>query len=198
MKKTLKLLCGILCLLSVLLITLSSCDLQNLFGVSVDVSKGDGVTPIYYGVLLFDSPDVEIPEVNYVDGSSNKKNNGNTDNNGNHYGWYKDTDGVIKPMSDEQQKPCYVSQNQDVYFYVGISNPAELEIRSITIGGKTYTSDMFEANSTNEVKVLKYNVGNAVGIVEYTVEEIKYFDGKEIKSVEFESAAPGDVLILEK
>ena len=201
MKKTLKLLCGIICLLSVVLITLSGCDMGNLFDGSVNVPKGDGFTPVYYGMLMSTSPDVEIPPVSYEDvvkenagnnGNHNgwykkpdkdKENNGNTDNNGNHYGWYKDDNGDGKLDEDFQQQLCYLSQNQDVYFYVGIGNPAQLEIVSIQINGKTYTSDMFEANSTNEVKILKHNVGNAGGIVEYTIEEIKYSDGTEVKDV---------------
>jgi len=201
MKKTLKLLCGIICLLSVVLITLSGCDMGNLFDRSVNVPKGDGFTPVYYGMLMSTSPDVEIPPVSYEDvvkenagnnGNHNgwykkpdkdKENNGNTDNNGNHYGWYKDDNGDGKLDEDFQQQLCYLSQNQDVYFYVGIGNPAQLEIVSIQINGKTYTSDMFEANSTNEVKILKHNVGNAGGIVEYTIEEIKYSDGTEVKDV---------------
>ena len=201
MKKTLKMLCGIICLLSVVLITLSGCDMGNLFDGSVNVPKGDGFTPVYYGMLMSTSPDVEIPPVSYEDvvkenagnnGNHNgwykkpdkdKENNGNTDNNGNHYGWYKDDNGDGKLDEDFQQQLCYLSQNQDVYFYVGIGNPAQLEIVSIQINGKTYTSDMFEANSTNEVKILKHNVGNAGGIVEYTIEEIKYSDGTEVKDV---------------
>ena len=181
MKKTLKMLFGILCLLSIVLITLSGCDMQNSFGGPVDVSKGDGVTPVYYGMLLFDSADVEIPEVNYVDDLSDKKNNGNTENNGNHYGWYKDNDGIIKPIHDEQ-KPLYVSKNQDVYAYVGISNPSEFAIVSFVINGQTFTSDMFDVRSTNEVKIVKLNVGEAQGIVDYTISEMKYADGEDIKN----------------
>ena len=181
MKKNLKRLCGFMCLLSVIVFVLSGCDIQNMFGGPVEVPKEDGVTPVYYGMLMSTSPSVEIPSVSYEEAAKgNTNNNGNHNgwykdnngNNGNHYGWYKDDNGDGKLDDDFQQQICYVSQNQDVYFYVGIGNPAGLQIVSIKINGKTYTSDMFEKNSTNEVKILKYNVGNAHGIVEYTIEEI--------------------------
>ncbi|MBQ7391127.1 MAG: hypothetical protein IJV73_00425, partial [Clostridia bacterium] len=113
-------------------------------------------------------------------------NNGNTDNNGNHYGWYKDDDGDGKVDETSEQQLCAVSQNQDVYFYIGFSNPDKAEIRSIKVGGKTYTSDMFEANSTDDVKIVKYNVGTVGGLVEYVLEEVKYFDGNEEKNVVIE------------
>ena len=192
MKKTLKMLFGFLCLLSAMVFALSGCDMQNMFGGPVEVPKEDGVTPVYYGMLMSTSPNVEIPSVSYEEAAKgNTNNNGNHNgwykdnngNNGNHYGWYKDDNGDGKLDDDFQQQICYVSQNQDVYFYVGIGNPAGLQIVSIKINGKTYTSDMFEKNSTNEVKILKYNVGNAHGIVEYTIEEIKYSDGTEVKDV---------------
>ena len=169
MKKAIKLLCGIMCLFMVMTVLLTGCDFGN-----VDVAHGKDQTPVYYGMLLFDSSDVKIPEVNYVDETSNSSDN--------QYGWYKDNDGLVRPIHDKQE-PLYVSQNQDVYAYVGISNPSEFQIVSFVINGQTFTSDMFDARSTNEVKIVKLNVGNARGIVEYTVSDIKYADGKEIKNV---------------
>ncbi len=169
MKKAIKLLCGIMCLFMVMTVLLTGCDFGN-----IDVAHGKDQTPVYYGMLLFDSSDVKIPEVNYVDETSNSSDN--------HYGWYKDDNGLVRSIHDKH-KPLYVSQNQDVYAYVGISNPSEFQIVSFVINGQMFTSDMFDARSTNEIKIVKLNVGNARGIVEYTVSDIKYADGKEIKNV---------------
>ena len=169
MKKAIKLLCGIMCLFMVMTVLLTGCDFGN-----IDVAHGKDQPPVYYGMLLFDSSDVKIPEVNYVDETSNSSDN--------HYGWYKDDNGLVRSIHDKH-KPLYVSQNQDVYAYVGISNPSEFQIVSFVINGQMFTSDMFDARSTNEVKIVKLNVGNARGIVEYTVSDIKYADGKEIKNV---------------
>ena len=183
MKKTLKLLCGIICLLVVLVIAFTGCD-KNSSDEPVILPQSKDQTPIYYGMLMSISPDLKIPTVNYDDATLKRSgNNGNADNNGNHYGWYKDDNGDGKLDDDFQQQLCYVSQKQDIYFYVGISNPAKYEIVSFAINGKTYTNDMFEADSTNEVKIVKGNIGDVHGIVEYTISEMKYADGTEIKNV---------------
>ena len=80
MKKAIKLLCGMMCLLVVMTIVLSACDLTKNPDGSVNIPQGKDQIPVYYGMLLFDSPDIEIPQVNYVDDLSNGK--GNNGNNG--------------------------------------------------------------------------------------------------------------------
>lgn len=77
----------------------------------------------------------------------------------------------------------YAQANQDIYITVHISNPDNYEILSFTLNGKTYASYMFEPGSDMEHLILKYNVGDAEGIVEYTIDAIKYVDGTAIKDV---------------
>ena len=138
--------------------------------------------------------------------SANSENNGN---NGNHYGHYKgdhaDRDDVVdndNPYPDNSDSEnieeeiksslnvvgatneiYYATQNQDVYINIHIYNPDNFEILSFTLNGKKYSSYMFEEGSDMETIVLKYNVGAASGIVEYTIDAIKYIDGTEIKDV---------------
>ena len=77
----------------------------------------------------------------------------------------------------------YAEPYQDIYINIHIDNPDSFEIMSFTLNGKKYSSYMFEDGSDMETIVLKYNVGDASGIVEYTIDAIKYIDGTEIKDV---------------
>ena len=77
----------------------------------------------------------------------------------------------------------YAKPNQDIYINIHIDNPDSFEIMSFTLNGKKYSSYMFEEGSDMETIVLKYNVGAVSGIVEYTIDAIKYVDGTEIKDV---------------
>ena len=77
----------------------------------------------------------------------------------------------------------YATPGEDIYINIHIDNPDNFEIMSFTINGKKYSSYMFEEGSDMETIVLKYNVGDAAGIVEYTIDAIKYIDGTEIKDV---------------
>ncbi|MBQ9751033.1 MAG: hypothetical protein IJV87_10720 [Clostridia bacterium] len=112
-----------------------------------------------------------------------------TDNNGNHYGHDK------KPISDiveedptisltvPEQQMYYADPGQDIYINIHISNPDNFVILSFMLNGKTYSSYMFEEGSDMENIVLKVNVGDAAGVVEYTIDAIKYVDGTQIKDV---------------
>lgn len=77
----------------------------------------------------------------------------------------------------------YATSGEDIYITVHISNPDNYEILSFTLNGKTYASYMFEPGSDMEHLILKYNVGDVEGIVEYTIDAIKYVDGTQIKDV---------------
>lgn len=80
----------------------------------------------------------------------------------------------------------YADKNSEIYITVHINNPDAFEILSFTLNGKKYTSYMFEENSDLENLVLKINTGDAQGIVDYTIDAIKYVDGTEIKDVKME------------
>ncbi len=80
----------------------------------------------------------------------------------------------------------YAQPMQDIYITVHIDNPDQYEIQSFTLNGKKYSSYMFEKGSDMENLVLKVNVGDVAGYVEYTIDAIKYIDGTEIKDVRFD------------
>ncbi len=77
----------------------------------------------------------------------------------------------------------YTQPNQDIYITVHIDNPAQYEILSFTLNGVKYQSYMFETGSTSEALILKLNVGAVEGIVEYTIDAIKYVEETVIKDV---------------
>ena len=77
----------------------------------------------------------------------------------------------------------YADQNETIYITIKIENPDSFEILSFTLNGQKYSNYMFEDGSDLEHLILKLNVGNAEGIVDYTIDAIKYVDGTEIKDV---------------
>ncbi len=77
----------------------------------------------------------------------------------------------------------YADKNQDIFITIRLSNPDSYEILSFTLNGKKYSNYMFENGSDMENLVLKVNVGDVGGIVEYTIDAIKYVDGTDIKDV---------------
>lgn len=77
----------------------------------------------------------------------------------------------------------YADKNQDIFITIRLSNPDSYEILSFTLNGKKYSNYMFESGSDMENLVLKVNVGDVGGIVEYTIDAIKYVDGTDIKDV---------------
>lgn len=77
----------------------------------------------------------------------------------------------------------YAKPNEDIYINIHINNPDQYEILSFTLNGIKYQSFMFEDGSTSEKLIFKVNVGNIPGVVEYTIDAIKYVDGDKIKDV---------------
>ena len=80
----------------------------------------------------------------------------------------------------------YAKPNEDVYITIHINNPDDFEILSFTLNGEKFSAYMFEKGSNMENIVIKVNVGDAEGIVDYTIDAIKYVDGTEIKDVRME------------
>ncbi len=139
---------------------------------------------------------------------NNGNGNGNNGDNGNHYGHYKgdhvkgdDDLDHEKPFGDNNtiedaidsdisaeaaQDMYYADPNEDVFVTVHIDNPSGYEILSFTLNGEKYSSYMFEYGSDLENLILKVNVGDVEGIQEYTIDQIKYVDGTDIKDVKME------------
>lgn len=86
----------------------------------------------------------------------------------------------------ESQSMYSAHPHQDVYITVHLSNPDNFEILSFTLNGVKYSSYMFETGSDMENLILKCNVGNAEGIIEYSIDAVKYVDGESIKDVRME------------
>lgn len=77
----------------------------------------------------------------------------------------------------------YAKKNEDIYVTVHINNPENFEILSFTLNGFKYQSYMFEDGSDSTKLILKINVGDVEGMVDYTIDAIKYVDGTQIKDV---------------
>lgn len=86
---------------------------------------------------------------------------------------------VVKP----DRSLYYAKKNEDIYVTVHIHNPENFEILSFTLNGFKYQSYMFEDGSDSTQLILKINVGDAEGMVDYTIDAIKYVDGTQIKDV---------------
>ena len=108
----------------------------------------------------------------------------------------KKDDGTAKPTTDTEGPldkyfdvevsdgiSYYTTPNKYIYISVHIDNPKQYEILSFTLNGIKYQSYMFEPGSTSEELILKLNVGDVEGVIEYTIDAIKYVDGTEIKDV---------------
>ena len=80
----------------------------------------------------------------------------------------------------------YAKPNGTIYITVHIDNPDNYEILSFTLNGAKYSAYMFEEGSDMENLVLKVDVKDAEGFVEYTIDAIKYVKGEKIKDVRME------------
>ena len=94
-----------------------------------------------------------------------------------------------------ESKTYYAMPGEDIYIYVHISNPNEYEILSFTLNGVKYSSYMFEPGSDLETLILKYNVGDTMGLMEYTIDAIKYVDGESIKDVRMKGDQTIEVVV---
>lgn len=95
-----------------------------------------------------------------------------------------ETDPPLEVGESDGGKIYYAMKNEDVYIHIHLSNPGNYEILSFTLNGKKYASHMFEPGSNLEELILKYNVGDADGLCDYTIDAIKYVDGEAIKNVQ--------------
>ena len=181
---------AILTMTVILTCIFAACDKTN-----VDDEKHTKQVPVYKGMTISDS---------FAGTSATVA----SDDNGNHYGHFKgdhnDRDDEVdqnKPFEDPNapsienkanstldvvgaaESIYYADKNQDIFITIRLSNPDSYEILSFTLNGKKYSNYMFEEGSDMENLVLKVNVGDVGGIVEYTIDAIKYVDGTDIKDV---------------
>lgn len=147
-----------------------------------------GQVPVYQGMTVSN----EAPVINTESADARPfTNNRSISLLGKHNG--KDDEKTRRPIVDivkdsltidaESEYLYYAKPNEDIYITVHVNNPGEFEILSFTLNGVKYSSYMFEEGSDLENLVLKINVGDAEGVVEYTIDAIKYVDGTQIKDV---------------
>ena len=147
-----------------------------------------GQIPVYQGMTVSN----EAPVINTESADARPFTNNKTISLlGKHNG--KDDPKNRRPVVDivkdsltvdaESEYLYYSKPNEDIYITVHVNNPGEFEILSFTLNGVKYSSYMFEEGSDLENLVLKINVGDAEGVVEYTIDAIKYVEGTKIKDV---------------
>lgn len=171
-------------------------SLSVLWGITACSNKQ---VPVYQGMSI--SNTISTYQHTAVSYTASPINHHSPDENGKHYdgdynGKHDDInqenpfeDGNIDNVADSlvvegtQTSLYYATPNSDIYVTVHIHNPDSFEIMSFTLNGQKYSSYMFEDGSNMEQLILKVNVGNADGIVDYTIDAIKYVDGSSIKDV---------------
>jgi len=87
------------------------------------------------------------------------------------------------PIGDTVSFDCYSPMNTDLQLKITLLNPDEFEILSFTLNGVKYQSYQFAWGSDSEHLYLTVNSGSIPGGKEYTIDQIKYVDGTEIKDV---------------
>lgn len=126
-------------------------------------------------------------------------NNTNSEgNNGNHGSNDTNTTEATTtnpPPEVFESETYYAMPGEDIYIYVHISNPNEYEILSFTLNGVKYSSYMFEPGSDLETLILKCNVGDVEGVMQYTIDAIKYVDGEAIKDVRMKGDQTIEVMV---
>ena len=183
----------------VTILTLLIIILSTLLFVACDNGAKEKQVPVYKGMVISQSvastsattaDDSEYVEPHHKPGHFE----GDHDHRNDDFDQNKPFDDPSVPSIDDKaqstldvvggaQNIYYADKNQDIYITIKLSNPDSYEILSFTLNGKKYSNYMFEDGSDMENLVLKVNVGNVGGIVEYTIDAIKYVDGTDIKDV---------------
>ena len=199
--------CWVVCMCATVF-GLTACDSTGI------TNNDDKQVPVYQGMTV-STERIESLEIATKGYSLAKKGSFglyNNKDNGNHYGHYKgDYNGKDENIDKENPFPdnndnetieneiedvlsvegamhtiYYAEPNEDIYIHIHIKNPDDFEILSFTLNDKKYSSYMFEEGSDMETLILKYNVGECSGIVDYTIDAIKYVDGTDIKDVKMD------------
>ena len=130
------------------------------------------LTPIYLNNTDGESNDINSGDVTNTDVTNTDVTNAdvtNTDVTG-----ADDTNTAAPP--EISGGPYYAMPGEDIYIYVHISNPDEFEILSFTLNEVKYSAYMFVDGSDLETLILKCNVGEIEGVMQYTIDVIKYVD----------------------
>ena len=175
--------------------SVAACLLAVLIGVFVILEAFVKQVPIYTGMTVSNTPNSAQLSADMVDVMHERlllsngvlldvakdKENGN--GNGNAHGHDKNRLPDSSDLIGENRSLYYAHKNEDIYITVHINNPDQYEILSFTLNGQKYQSYMFEEGSNSEKLILKVNVGEVEGMIDFTIDAIKYVDETEIKDV---------------
>lgn len=171
----------------------AACFCMILSAIFIVLFGMGGTVPVYQGMTVMNSAptDIETASRNNGDGLLSwmvvPVSADQPEDKGNNKDKNKDKNQEKESIDAASMNgKYYANQGEDIYILIHIDNPDDYEILSFTLNGKKYSSYMFEEGSDMETLILKYNVGDAEGIVEYTIDAIKYVDGTKIKDVRME------------
>ena len=142
-----------------------------------------GQVPIYTGMTMSNEYIATASTPAYAMPATLARGNGNG-NNGNHFG--NDNKPIGDAAADElgvtpsAQDKYYTTPQSDIYITVHFENPDEYEILSFRLNGVKYAVQQFLPGSDMENLIVKVNVGDVEGLLEYKITEIKYVDGESI------------------
>ena len=153
----------LLALIAFLLIGLTACS-------GLGLTSDGGVIPIYRGMSV--SSEIILPTSQILEGTTDEIDPVFGDD-------IDDAFGVITSEEIEY----YAQINSTLYITINVYNPDQYEILSFSLNGKKYQSYQFEDGSDSENLILKVETGEIQGVIEYTIDAIKYIDGTEINDV---------------
>lgn len=153
------------------MLVLSACDDSNI--------TSQGITPVYQEMVLISKEDQTLTSLLPTRLSAILLND-NEDNQGD-----EGETNVEEPSPELliEGGSYYAGKNQDIVVNIKISNPDSFEILSFTLNGYKYQSYEFEDGSNSTDLYLTVSTGDVEGLKEYTIDNIKYVDGTEIKDV---------------
>lgn len=76
----------------------------------------------------------------------------------------------------------YKEKNASARVGVELNNPDNLEIRAVVINGYSYKYTRFTEDSTTSAVYFDMSAGDTLGLGEYEIDDIDYFDGKDVKT----------------
>ena len=158
-------------------------------------TETSGRAPIYLGMQISQSNPVAITSIAMQTSSQGGNSHGETTDRDKDINQNYPFDDIDNSVSIENkisstldviasdQIEYYAEQNQDIFIAVKLSNPDNFEILSFTLNGIHYQSYQFQNGSDGQNLILKRNVGSSIGVMDYTIDAIKYVDGTIIKDV---------------
>jgi uncharacterized repeat protein (TIGR02543 family) len=89
----------------------------------------------------------------------------------------------IQPENHDLVMDYYGVPNQITSLHIYLQNPFSFEILSFTLNEEKYQSFQFQEGSNSELLILNVTLPSTPGRIAYTIDQLKYVDGTEIKDV---------------